>query len=261
MRPPAINNRMYDELAGSWWDQDGPLHLLKAMVNPWRVPYFADALEERFGSDLSGVRLLDVGCGGGLLTEEFARLGPRVMGIDLSARSLEAARAHARNEGLSIAYRQGSATALPFNRCSFGIVSCCDTLEHIPDWKRAIAEAGRVLVPGGLFLFDTINRTLKSRLAFIFGLQEWSFTRLFPRHTHVWEMFIRPAELTQELEKQGMAVKGLSGAAIAQNPLAALGEIRRYKRGEISAAELGRRLQLRVSQDLSLNYLGCAQKT
>ncbi len=261
MRPPAINNRMYDELAGSWWDEDGPLHLLKAMVNPWRAPYFANAMKARFGPDLSGLRLLDVGCGGGLLAEEFVRLGPRVTGIDLSMQSLQAARTHARSEGLPIAYRGGSATALPFDGNSFEVVSCCDALEHVPDWERAIAEAGRVLVPGGLFLFDTINRTLKSRLAFIFGLQEWSFTRLFPRDTHVWEMFITPGELQAALEKHGMQMNGLSGGSIAQNPIATLREVRRYKRGEINAVELGRRLQLKHGGDLSLNYLGYAQKT
>lgn len=258
--PPSINNHMYNELAGSWWDENGPLHLLKVMVNPWRAPYFADVMKERFGADLSGIRLLDVGCGGGVLAEEFARLGPRVTGIDVSAESLEVARAHARSEGLSIDYQAGSATGLPFDGSSFEVVSCCDVLEHIPGWERVIAEVGRVLTPGGLFLFDTINRTPKSRSTFIFGLQEWSFTRLFPRDTHVWEMFITPAELTDALEKQGMQVKGLSGGVIARNPLATLGEMRRYKRGEINVAELGQRLELRHGPDLSLNYLGYAQK-
>jgi 2-polyprenyl-6-hydroxyphenyl methylase/3-demethylubiquinone-9 3-methyltransferase len=257
---PTINNHMYNELAGSWWDENGPLHLLKAMVNPWRAPYFADALRERFGADLGRVRLLDVGCGGGVLAEEFARLGPQVTGIDIAESSLEVARAHARTAGLSIAYRAGSATELPFDGGSFEAVSCCDVLEHIPDWERVIAEVGRVLTPGGLFLFDTINRTAKSKSTFIFGLEEWSFTSLFPRDTHVWEMFITPKELAAALEGHGMQVKGLSGGVIAGNPLATLREVRRHKRGEINVAELGRRLELRHGPDLSLNYLGYAQK-
>ena len=257
---PSINNDMYNELAGSWWDENGPLHLLKVMVNPWRAPYFADVIKKRFGADLGRVRLLDVGCGGGVLAEEFARLGPRVTGIDVSAESLEVARAHARTEGLYIDYQQGTATELPFDGSSFEVVSCCDVLEHIPGWERVIAEVGRVLLPGGLFLFDTINRTANSRSTFIFGLQEWSFTRLFPRDTHVWEMFITPEELTGALSRHGMQVKGVSGGVIARNPLATLGEVRRYKRGEINVAELGRRLELRHGPDLSLNYLGYAQK-
>jgi 2-polyprenyl-6-hydroxyphenyl methylase/3-demethylubiquinone-9 3-methyltransferase len=201
-----------------------------------------------------------VGCGGGVLAEEFARLGCQVTGIDIAEGSLQVARAHARTEGLSIDYRQGLATELPFEEGSFEVVSCCDVLEHIPDWQQVIAEAGRVLAPGSLFLFDTINRTRRSKSTFIFGLQEWSFTSLFPRDTHVWEMFITPAELEAALEKHGMQVKGMSGGIIAKNPLATLDEVRRHKRGEINVAELGRSLELKHGPDLSLNYLGYARK-
>jgi 2-polyprenyl-6-hydroxyphenyl methylase/3-demethylubiquinone-9 3-methyltransferase len=251
---------MYNELADSWWDENGPLHLLKVMVNPWRVPFFADAMSKHFSADLSQVRLLDIGCGGGVLAEEFARLGCQVTGIDIAEDSLAVARAHARNEGLSIDYQTGSATELAFDGSSFEVVSCCDVLEHIPEWAQVLAEVGRVLNPNGLFLFDTINRTPKSKATFIFGLQEWSYTKLFPRDTHIWEMFITPEELTFALEKHGMRVRGLSGGGIARNPLATLQEVRRHKRGEISVAELGRRLELKHDPDLSLNYLGYAQK-
>jgi 2-polyprenyl-6-hydroxyphenyl methylase/3-demethylubiquinone-9 3-methyltransferase len=257
---PSINNHMYSEFANSWWDENGTLHLLKVMVNPWRVPYFADALREHFGADLSQVRLLDIGCGGGVLAEEFAKMGCQVTGIDLSDESLAVARAHARAEGLPIAYQNGSATQLPLDGSSFEVVSCCDVLEHIPDWERVIAEVGRVLQSNGLFLFDTINRTSKSKVNFIFGLQDFSFTKLFPKDAHVWEMFITPEELTSALEKNGMKVQGLSGGTIDRNPLSILQEVRRHKRGEINVAELGQRLELRHNPDLSLNYLGYAQK-
>ena len=249
---------MYNELADSWWDENGPLHLLKVMVNPWRVPYFAEALRNHFGTNLSQVRLLDIGCGGGVLAEEFARLGCQVTGIDIAAESIAVARAHAQTEGLFIDYQTGSAIQLPFDRSSFEVISCCDVLEHIPEWEQVITEVGHVLKPGGLFLFDTINRTPKSKSTFIFGLQEWSFTKLFPRDTHVWEMFITPEELTTVIEQHGMQVKDLSGGAIARNPLSTLQEVRRYKRGEINVAELGHRLELKLSDDLSLNYLGYA---
>jgi len=258
MASTIINNHMYNELADSWWDENGPLHLLKAMVNPWRVPYFKDVLIQRFGTDLSLIRLLDIGCGGGVLAEEFARLGCQVTGIDIAEESLTVARAHARTQGLLIDYQIGSATQLPFDGSSFEVVSCCDVLEHIPEWEQVIVEVGRALKSGGLFLFDTINRTPKSKSTFIFGLQEWAYTKLFPRDTHVWEMFITPEELTTVLEKHGMQVKGLSGGAIARNPLSTLQEVRRYKRGEINVAELGHRLELKLSDDLSLNYLGHA---
>jgi len=255
----SINNQMYSEMADSWWDEDGTLHLLKVMVNPWRVPYFANALNEHFGADLSQVRLLDIGCGGGVLAEEFARLGCQVTGIDISDESLTVARAHARTEGLSIAYRSGLATQLPFDGSSFEVVSCCDALEHIREWRQVIAEVSRVLKPEGLFLFDTINRTPKSNSTFIFGLQEFSFTKLFPRDTHFWEMFITPKELTAALERNGLQVRGMRGGTITGNPLSTLLEVRRHKRGEINVAELGRRLELELSDDLSLNYLGYAQ--
>lgn len=257
---PAINNRIYDDLSYSWWDKNGPLHLLKAMVNPWRVPYFADALKGRFGADLTNIRVLDIGCGGGVLSEKLACLGCRVTGIDISAKSIAVARQHALSEGLAIHYQTALAGQLPFASGSFKAVSCCDVLEHIPDWEQVIAEAARVLEPGGLFLFDTINRTPRSKSAFIFGLQEWSFTKLFPQNTHVWEMFITPDELANALEKHGLEAKGFSGGVIARNPLATLQEIRRHKRGEINVAELGRRLELEHSPDLSLNYLGYGQK-
>ena len=258
---PTINNQMYNEFADSWWDENGTLHLLKVMVNPWRVPYFADALKERFGDDLSHVRLLDIGCGGGVLAEEFAKLGCQVTGIDISEESLAVARVHARTQGLLIDYRSGSATGLLFDEGSFEVVSCCDALEHIPGWRRVIAEVERVLLPRGLFLFDTINRTPKSKVNFIFGLQDFSFTKLFPKDAHVWEMFITPEELTAALEQHGMTVQGLSGGAIARDPLSTLREVRRHKRGEINIAELGRRLELKLDPDLSLNYLGYARKS
>ena len=258
---PSINNHMYNEFADSWWDENGTLHLLKVMVNPWRVPYFAEALRDRFGTDLSQVRLLDIGCGGGVLAEEFAKLGCQVTGVDISDESLAVARAHARTQGLLIDYQSGSAAQLPFDGGSFEVVSCCDALEHIPTWKQVIAEIGRVLKPKGLFLFDTINRTPQSKINFIFGLQDFPFTRLFPKDAHVWEMFITPEELSSVLEQNGMKVQGMSGGAIPRDPLSTLQEVRRHKRGEINVAELGRRLELKLDPDLSLNYLGYAQKS
>jgi 2-polyprenyl-6-hydroxyphenyl methylase/3-demethylubiquinone-9 3-methyltransferase len=255
-----INNRIYDELAQTWWDENEFLHLLKAMVNPWRVPYFKNVLVKYYSQDLSKVRLLDVGCGGGVLTEEFATLGCRVTGIDVSPRSIAVAQTHAARSGFSIDYRVGSGTSLPFEDSSFEAVSCCDVLEHIQDWKHVIAEAGRVLTPGGLFFFDTINRTMKSRVTFIYGLQESPLTRLMPVNTHIWKMFITPNEITSALQEQGMAVQDLKGGKIAKNPLATLWNVRQQKQGKLTFAELGRRLELKLDTDLSLNYLGYARK-
>ena len=255
-----INNGIYDELAQTWWDENAFLHLLKAMVNPWRVPYFKKALIQHYGKDLSRVHLLDIGCGGGVLTEEFASLGCQVTGIDISSKSIAVAQSHAGMSGLSIDYRVGSGTTVTFEDSSFDAVSCCDVLEHIRDWKRVIAEAKRVLVPGGLFFFDTINRTLKSKVTFIYGLQELPLTKLMPADTHIWDMFITPGEITSVLEQNGLILEDMQGGKIAKNPFATLRDIRQQKQGRISFAELGRQLKLKLDQDLSLNYLGYARK-
>jgi 2-polyprenyl-6-hydroxyphenyl methylase/3-demethylubiquinone-9 3-methyltransferase len=133
-------------------------------------------------------------------------------------------------------------------------------LEHIRDWRQVLAEAARVLTPRGLFLFDTINRTMKSRVTFIFGLQELPFTSLMPPDTHIWDMFITPEELKVALKSQGMIVENIMGGKIAKNPLATLWDVRQQKIGKITFSELGRRLQLKLDKDLSLNYLGYARK-
>jgi 2-polyprenyl-6-hydroxyphenyl methylase/3-demethylubiquinone-9 3-methyltransferase len=255
-----INNRVYDELAETWWDEKEFLHLLKAMVNPWRVPYFKSALVKRYGQDLRRVALLDIGCGGGVLTEEFAEMGCRATGIDISPRSIQIARSHAMLSGLSIDYQVGTATSLSFENETFDVVSCCDVLEHIHDWRQVIAEAARVLKPGGLFFFDTINRTRQSKAQFIFGLQEFPLTRLMPPDTHLWEMFITPAELTAALRQYGLGLEDMQGGKITKNPLSTLWDVQQQKQGRITFAELGRRLELQLDKDLTLNYLGYASK-
>ena len=255
-----INNEIYDDLAQTWWDEREFLHLLKVMVNPWRVPYFSEVLTRTYGQNLRQIRLLDIGCGGGVLTEEFAALGCQVSGVDISPQSIAVAQAHAARSGLSIEYKVSSGTSLPFAENRFEAVSCCDVLEHIHDWKQVIAEAARVLVPGGLFFFDTINRTPQSRVTFIFGLQEFPLTSLMPPDTHIWNMFITPDEIKDALEKQGMRVEDLMGGKIARNPLATLWSVLQQKTGKITFAELGRRLQLKLDKNLSLNYLGYARK-
>lgn len=255
-----INNHIYDDFAETWWDENKFLHLLKVMVNPWRVPYFQDVLVKQYGQDLSRVHLLDIGTGGGVLAEEFAAMGCQVTGIDISPRSIVAAQAHAALRGLSIDYRVASGTSIPFQDQSFEAVSCCDVLEHIREWKQVLAEAGRLLKPGGLLFFDTINRTAKSQAVMIYGLQESPLTRLMPAGTHVWEMFITPDEITAALRGNGLTVEDMQGGKIAKNPLATLWLVTQQKQGRITFAELGRQLGLKLDPDLSLNYLGYARK-
>jgi len=247
-------------LADTWWDEKGLLYLLKAMVNPWRLPFFEKVLRDHFGADLSRCALLDIGCGGGVLTEEYSKLGCHVTGIDTSEISIQAAKLHSMSGGLEIEYQIGSALDLNFRDNSYDIVSCCDVLEHIPEWEMVIIEISRVLKPNGLFLFDTINRTLLSWFLFIFGLQEWSFTSLFPDGTHKWHMFIKPDEILSVCEQNGISLRKFIGGSLNETPSSILKEVREYKKGVINVAELGKKLVLENTEDLRLNYMGFALK-
>src|SRR5512141_1101674 len=194
-----VDNAVYNRMAASWWDESGFLHALAAL-NPARFGYMRRVLIEELRLAPVGLQVLDIGCGGGLLAEEFARLGCTVMGVDPSEESLVATRTHAAPQGLPIEYQRALGEALPFPDESFDIVYCCDVLEHVSDLRQVIAETARVLKPGGTYLYDTINRTLQSRLIVIKLLQEWRWTALMPPRLHDWKMFIRPSELLGELE-------------------------------------------------------------
>jgi len=254
-----IDNAMYDRLG--WWDDDTPLAGLRTGINPARFGYFRGVLVDRLGVDPKGLRALDIGCGGGLLAEEFARLGCRVTGVDPSEESIAAARDHARESGLDIEYRVAPGEELPFAEESFDIVYCCDVLEHVDDLGRVVAETARVLVPGGIYFYDTINRTRKSWLVMIKLAQEWHATSFTEPDLHDWDMFIRPPELHRMMERSGMANAEVVGLAPAGNPIALIGALRQRKRGEISHAEMGRRTKVKASRDAGVLYAGYGVKT
>jgi 2-polyprenyl-6-hydroxyphenyl methylase/3-demethylubiquinone-9 3-methyltransferase len=207
------------------------------------------------------LRVLDVGCGGGLLAEEFARIGCRVTGVDPSSRSLEVARAHAAAAGLEIDYRAASGEGLPFDDDEFAAAYCCDVLEHVDDVGATIGEIARVLEPGGVFLYDTINRTVRSRLVMIKLMQEWDATRCMEPNLHDWSMFIKPGELRAQLQNAGLRpsedVVGISPGA---KPPALVRALRARRKGTIDSAELGRRVAMRESRDGSILYAGYALK-
>lgn len=255
----TIDNQLYDRMAGSWWEETGLLHVLAAL-NPVRIGYLRRVLFDEPGFAPRGSRVLDVGCGGGLLAEELARLGCEVAGIDPSRESLAAARAHAATGGLRIEYRQGTGEAIPFPDACFDLLSCCDVLEHVADLPRVIAEIARVLTPGGVFLYDTINRTLRSRLVVIKLFQEWSWTSLLPPHLHDWNRFIKPDELLALLARNGLRNRGLIGLRPAVDPLCAFRILRQRKRGALTYREAVQRLDLQESRDPSILYLGHAVK-
>ncbi len=234
--------------------------MLRTMLNPGRFGYFRRVLTERLGIDPAGKAALDVSCGGGLLAEEFARLGCAVTGVDPSAPSLATARAHAARSGLTIGYCAGVGEDLPFADARFDIVYCCDVLEHVDDPDRVIAEIARVLKPGGVFLYDTINRTLLSKVLLITVAQDWPATRVAPPGLHDWRRFIRPAELRRIMAWHGLEGREAVGLRPRASPFAMLRELRRFKRGEISPGELGRRLATARGPSLSISYMGYALK-
>jgi len=251
------DNELYNLYGASWWQEDSFLHTLKTGLNPARFGYFVKVFD-RLGIKPEGLRVLDAGCGGGILSEEFARLGCRVTGIDLSFRSCGTARQHAGEQGLTIDYLSGSDEALPFGGGSFDVVVCCDVLEHVSDVEAVIAETARVLRPGGLYLFDTINRTAQSYFETILVGQELPFTRFFAAGTHDWGQFIRPEEIERMLEKNKLAVGELTGLGPGISPLATLTAILLLKTGRINFAEFGRRLKFRYGGGMGGSYIGFA---
>jgi 2-polyprenyl-6-hydroxyphenyl methylase / 3-demethylubiquinone-9 3-methyltransferase len=255
----AVDNALYDRLADSWWDESGLLNSLTAL-NPARFGYIRRVLVEELRVNPAGLRVLDIGCGGGLLAEEFARLGCEVTGVDPSEESLTAARRHATSQGLTIQYHCAAGEALPFADASFDAAYCCDVLEHVADLSRVIAETVRVLRPRGTYFFDTINRTFLSRLIMIKLLQEWRWSALMPPRLHEWQMFIRPDELRRELTRHGLVVRGMTGLRPRAGLLRQLKALLRRKRGIISYAAAFREMNIAESPDLSLSYIGFARK-
>ena len=254
-----VDNTIYDRLADSWWDEGGFLYTLKAL-NPVRFGYMRRVLLDELNLRPAGLRVLDVGCGGGLLAEEFARLGCAVTGVDPSEESLAVARRHAEQQRLRITYRPAAGEALPFAEASFDVVYCCDVLEHVNDLTSVIAESARVIQPGGVYLYDTINRTLASRLTVILLLQEWSWTRLLPPGLHDWHRFIRPDELHRLMEQHGLVPEGLAGLKAMGSPFEILRALRARKRGRLSYADTVARMDIGESRDTSVQYIGYARR-
>lgn len=200
---------LYDR--ADWWNPADGFHLLNHL-NPGRFKFF-----DRFVPNWAGLRVLDIGCGGGFTCEFLARRGAMVSGMDLSEASLAQARAHALLDGLEIEYTQGHAEHLPYADGQFDAVICLDVLEHIPNWEGAVAEVARVLAPGGRFFFDTINRNLLSRVVMITILE--NLLRLIPRGTHDHRLFIKPAELRRALSSVGLAIEATTGMVVGWDPL------------------------------------------
>lgn len=255
-----VDNEIYNAPHDIWWDDTQPLSFLRIAMNPVRFWYFREVLLNRLRLDPSSMEALDIGCGGGFLAEEFAGLGCRVTGIDPSGPSLRTARSHAAHSGLDIKYLQAAGETLPFPDGCFDIVYCCDVLEHVDDVDRAIAETARVLKPGGVYFYDTVNRTVLSKLILIHAVQDWRLTRVIPAQLHDWRMFIRPDELRAIMKRHGLEHRNTTGMRPPANPLRVVEALLLFKAGSISYATLAERLRFQASHITSLSYMGYAIK-
>jgi len=195
---------IYRTHAAHWWDGSQQfLRLLHSLV-PARLSHF-----DRIVGDWRGMTVLDVGCGGGFMAEALTRHGATVIGIDPVEEVIAAARNHATGEGLAIDYRVAGGEAIPLADGSVDCVVCVDVLEHVAELDRVLDEIGRVLKPGGLFLFDTINRTMLATLVVV-HLGE-SVLRMLPRGAHDPARFVRPSELRDKLAARGLRAGPLVG--------------------------------------------------
>ena len=201
-------------LATEWWNPRGkmaPLH----KFNPVRLAYIRDAACRRFGRDgrrldsLEGLRMLDIGCGGGILSEPLARLGASVVGADPSASNIAVAQHHAAQAGVSIDYRSTTAEALAEADESFDVVLAMEVVEHVADVGLFVELAGAMVKPGGLLFVATLNRTMKSFALAIVGAEY--VLRWLPRGTHQWDKFVTPNELEIAIEQSGLQITGETG--------------------------------------------------
>jgi 2-polyprenyl-6-hydroxyphenyl methylase/3-demethylubiquinone-9 3-methyltransferase len=255
-----IDNRLYDKPGDIWWEENTILYLLKTSVNPCRFPYYLNTYTKTLGRSAQGKTALDIGCGGGILAEEFAAAGFKVTGIDPSENSLQTARSHAQLSGLEIDYQKGNGEELAFKDNSFDVVYCCDVLEHVRDLPKCISEISRVLKPGGVFFYDTFNRNLLSKLIVIKMWQEWKSTAFMPPNLHVYEMLIKPKELEVLLKENKISQIKMRGMTPNVNPFKMISLLRKRAKGELTYAELGKQFVLKESNDMKVGYMGYAVK-
>ena len=231
----------FQRLAKSWWDPTGefrPLH----QIGPPRLAFVRDALlrhfareDERGRQPLKGLTALDVGCGGGLLSEPLARLGARVTGIDPGETNVAIARDHAAAQGLAIDYRAATAEDLAAAGETFDVVLALEVVEHVPDVAAFVQACASLVRPGGIMVLSTINRTLKS-YALAIVAAEYVLGWL-PRGTHQWDRFVTPDELAQHIANAGLTAPSLKG--LVYSPI---------------------RDEWRLADDTDVNYLAAAAK-
>lgn len=240
----AVNNTFYSDLGDRWYTaQDDPIALLRAegrIRNPWVLEKIAEALP-------GPADILDLGCGGGLLSNALAEAGHRVTAIDAAEGALEVARRY--DSTRSVDYRIGDVRKLPFPTATFDAVCAMDVLEHVTQWADVVDEAARVLRPGGVFLFYTFNRTFLSWLLAVKGL-EW-FVKNTPKNVHTYEGFIRPSELITAAKTAGLEV----GKLLGMRPTVSQAFFRLLVTGEVAPG-----FSFRFTPNTQVGYLGTARK-
>lgn len=207
-------------MAETWWDTEGPFRPLHRF-NPIRLKFIRDRVSAQFDRDplkpepLSGLRILDIGCGGGLLAEPLTRLGASVVGIDASEKNIGIASLHAEQGGLAIDYRNTTAETLRDSGDRFDVVLNMEVVEHVADVDVFLEATGELVSEGGIMIAATLNRTLKSYALAIVGAEY--VLRWLPRGTHDWRRFVRPSELAAGLRRGGLAVQSFTGVVF--NPV------------------------------------------
>jgi 2-polyprenyl-6-hydroxyphenyl methylase/3-demethylubiquinone-9 3-methyltransferase len=231
----------FDALAEDWWDEDGPMAPLHKL-NPVRLAYIRDRISDHLGRStdgqqpLLGLQVLDIGCGGGLLSEPLARMGATVTGIDLAPSHIEGAKRHAAEAGLAIDYRIASVEALVTAGERFDLVCAMEVVEHVPDQPAFLKDAAALVKPNGGLVMATLNRTVRS---FALGIVAAEYVLgWLPRGTHSWSRFVRPSEAARALRRGGLTVRDLAG--VTYDPL---------------------RDRFRLSQDPAVNYMLFATAT
>jgi 2-polyprenyl-6-hydroxyphenyl methylase/3-demethylubiquinone-9 3-methyltransferase len=252
MHPNALANALADatvdaaevgrfsRLAGEWWDPHGKMAVLHKF-NPVRLAYIRDAVCRQFSRNagrppcLDGIRILDIGCGGGILCEPLTRLGATVIGADPSPDNINAAKLHADRGGLTIDYRVTAAEVLADTGERFDVVLAMEVVEHVADVGLFVRRCADMVKPGGLMIAATLNRTLKSFALAVVGAEY--LLRWLPRGTHQWDKFVTPDELEVAMMQAGIRV--VSETGVVYNPLTD---------------------QWRLSSDMDVNYMLTAEK-
>jgi 2-polyprenyl-6-hydroxyphenyl methylase / 3-demethylubiquinone-9 3-methyltransferase len=230
----------FSRLASTWWDPRGPMAPLHKL-NPVRLGYIRDKATAHFNRDpkklgcLEGLRVLDIGCGAGILSEPLARLGATMVGADPSEENITVARTHAEECGVAVDYRATTAEALAAAGEIFDVVLAMEVVEHVTDVEAFVATCASMVKPGGLMIAATLNRTLKSFALAIVGAEY--ILRWLPRGTHQWDKFVTPHEFERAIEHAGLNITGERG--VIYNPLAD---------------------RWQLSSDMDVNYMLVAQR-